>query len=206
MVNLAFFIPACFALNLAFGPSNLLALTHGAQVGPLFAIRAGVGRLIAFAPMIALSAMGLGLILAASETVFSIVKIAGAAYLVWLGVRLLHATPANQQSETSAILLTLPQAFRREVLVALGNPKAILIFAAFFPQFILADRYWESYLLVGGLFLALELGAIAIYAGLGGVMARSAQKRVHWFQRGSGAGMIVFGMLLLLTRHPGGSA
>jgi len=96
----------------------------------------------------------------------------------------------------------LKQAFRREVLVALGNPKAILIFAAFFPQFIVADHYWESYALVGGLFLALELVAIAVYAGLGAIMARAAHGRLHWFQRGTGAGMIVFGVLLLLTRRP----
>lgn len=202
MLNLALFIPACFALNLAFGPSNLLALTHGARFGPLFAIRAGVGRLLAFAPMIALSAMGLGLLLAASEAVFSAVKIAGAVYLIWIGVKLLRAVPAADDPQTDVRIFTLKQAFRREVLVALGNPKAILIFAAFFPQFIVADRYWESYALVGGLFLALELVAIAVYAGLGAVMARAAHSRLHWFQRGSGAGMIVFGVLLLLTRRP----
>ena len=202
MINLAFFVPACLALNLAFGPSNLLALTHGAQAGPVFAIRAGVGRLVAFAPMIAVSAMGLGLILAASETVFSALKIAGAVYLAWLGIRLLRSASASQVLETGSSSLTPAQAFRREVLVALGNPKAILIFAAFFPQFIVAEQYWQSYLLVGGLFLVLELIAIAVYAMAGSVMARAAHKRLHWFQRGSGAGMLVFAVLLLLTRRP----
>ncbi len=202
MLNLALFIPACFALNLAFGPNNLLALTHGARFGSLFAIRAGVGRLLAFAPMIALSAMGLGLLLAASETVFSAAKIAGAVYLIWIGVKLLRAVPTADDPQSDVATFTLKQAFRREVLVALGNPKAILIFAAFFPQFIVADHYWQSYLLVGGWFLALELVAISIYAGIGAMMARAAHRRLHWFQRGSGAGMIVFGVLLLLTRRP----
>ncbi len=203
MSNLALFIPACFALNLAFGPSNLLALTHGAQAGPLFAIRAGLGRLLAFAPMIAISAMGLGLILAASETVFSIVKVLGAAYLVWLGIRLFRSAAKAGRIETNGPPMSLGQAFRREVLIAVGNPKAILIFAAFFPQFIVTDRYWESYLLMGTLFLALELVAIAVYAVGGSLMARAASRHLNWVQRGSGVGMIVFGGLLLLTKRPG---
>lgn len=203
MNNLALFIPACFALNLAFGPSNLLALTHGAQAGPMFAIRAGFGRLLAFAPMIAVSAMGLGLILAASETVFSILKIVGAAYLVWLGIRLFLSAAHCDRFEASGPPLSSSQAFQREVLIALGNPKAILIFAAFFPQFIVMGRYWESYLLMGGLFLVLELVAIAVYATAGSVLARAASRHLFWVQRGSGIGMIVFGGLLLLAKRPG---
>ena len=62
-MDLAFFLPACFALNLTFGPSNLLALTHGAQTGIRFAFTAALARLAVFAPMIAASALGLGLLI-----------------------------------------------------------------------------------------------------------------------------------------------
>ena len=84
------FLPACLALNLAFGPNNLLSLTNGATNGVTFAMGAGFGRLMAFVPMIAISAVGLGVILQTSAIVFTIMKAAGAAYLIWLGIRLLR--------------------------------------------------------------------------------------------------------------------
>ncbi|MEO0939451.1 MAG: LysE family translocator [Pseudomonadota bacterium] len=198
-MNLWLFIPACFALNLAFGPNNLLALTHGAQRGVGFAVIAGLGRLAAFVPMIALAGLGLGLLLSASAAVFTAVKVLGAAYLIWIGIRLLRT--ASSTAEAPPVPPLAP-ALRREALVALGNPKAILIFAAFFPQFVQPDAYASSYAVLGGLFLVLELGAIAVYAAAGRIAARAGRVPLHWLSRASGAGMILFGMLMLLTRRP----
>jgi threonine/homoserine/homoserine lactone efflux protein len=202
MADLLLFIPACFALNLAFGPNNLMALTNGAQRGPVFALLAGVGRLLVFAPMIALSALGLGLVLSTSALVFTVIKILGAGYLVWLGVKLLKTASTEAAAEMSGTPLRLKACFRSEALVALGNPKAILIFAAFFPQFVKVDAYLLSYLTLGGVFLVLEAAAILIYALVGSLAARSAAAKLHWFHRGSGVGMILFGLLLLLTKRP----
>ena len=98
--------------------------------------------------------------------------------------------------------LTLAQAFWREGFVALGNPKAILVFAAFFPQFVGSEAYAQSYTIIGLIFLALEAGAILIYALLGRLAARSAMLNLQWIQRVSGIGMIAFGALLLLTQRP----
>jgi threonine/homoserine/homoserine lactone efflux protein len=202
MIDLAVFVPACFAVNLAFGPNNLLALTHGARMGVRFAVVASLARLMAFAPMIAASALGLGVLLAASATVFTAVKLAGAAYLVWLGVRLLR-TPRPDATRIDPVRPTLARAFRNEGLVAISNPKAILVFAAFFPQFVDTQAYWTSYALLAGIFLPLEVVAIFIYASLGRYAASFAASRMHWFQRASGAGMVAFGILLLLARKPG---
>jgi len=206
MIDLLLFVPACFALNLAFGPNNLLAMTHGAQSGVRFALAASTARLAAFVPMIAASALGLGVLLSASATVFGVVKIIGAAYLIWLGIKLLRTPAATGASVSQRGAVPLPQAFRREGLAALGNPKAILIFAAFFPQFVVADHYWLSYAQLGGIFLLLEVVAIAVYATAGRFAAAFAATRLHWFQRLSGAGMVVFGVLLLLARQPGRGA
>lgn len=202
MIDAIVFVPACFAINLAFGPNNLLAMTHGARCGVKFALAASLARLLAFAPMIAASALGLGMLLAASATVFSLVKLAGALYLVWLGIRLLR-TPAPGGAEAAdPARPTLGNAFRREGLVALGNPKAILVFTAFFPQFVDLQAYWTSYALLGLIFLVLEAVAILVYAAVGRFAARFAARRMHWFQRVSGAGMIVFGILLLFSPQP----
>lgn len=196
------FLPACLALNLAFGPNNLLSLTSGTTRGVAFAMGAGLGRLIAFVPMIAISAVGLGVILQASALVFTIVKAVGAAYLVWLGIRLLRAGGDAGARDAGAATQSFRAVFRAEALVALGNPKALLIFAAFFPQFVNPGDYWRSYLVVASSFLALEAMAILTYAIVGWNMGRATKGHLQWFRKASGVAMISFGALLLFTRRP----
>lgn len=202
MSDLLVFLPTCFALNLAFGPSNLLAVTHGALGGVRYALLASVSRLLAFAPMIAVSALGLSLLLSASAAFFGAIKIVGAAYLVWLGLKLIRSTPDGASAKMRGARPPLGQAFRTEFFTAASNPKAILVFAALFPQFVDTANYWSSYALLGAIFLALEVVAILIYAALGQFAASMASDRLHWFQRVSGAGMIFFGVLLLFAPQP----
>ena len=200
--DLLLFLPVCFALNVAFGPNNLLALTNGARTGIGFAVVAGTGRLLAFAPMMAVSAAGLGLILATSALVFQIVKLLGAAYLIWLGIRLLIAAARPSTGAGIDTPTARRAAFRQECLVALGNPKAILIFTAFLPQFVNPEAYWQSFAVLGALFLGLEVVAIALYAVVGRCFARAAAHRLVWLTRASGIAMIVFGALLMASRRP----
>lgn len=200
MVDLWVFLPACLALNLAVGPNNLLSVTYGAQRGVGFATIAGTARLAAFAPMIAASALGLGALLSVSAVAFGVLKVVGAAYLIYLGVRLLlNARPG---SVMTAEPISLRAALRAEGTVAISNPKAILIFTVFFPQFVDVDRYWLSYLLVAVLFLMLEVVAIAVYGTVGRAAGIFAARRLHWLQRASGVGMMVFGGLMLVARQP----
>lgn len=202
MIDLWLFAPACLALNLTFGPSNLLALTHGAQRGVGFACAAATGRMASFAPMIALSALGLGVILSASAMGFTIAKLAGAAYLVWLGWKLWRAPAPEVAMSGDTRRRGLWPAMRREAFVALGNPKAILIFAAFFPQFVDPSAYWTSYAILGGVFLALEMVAVAAYALAGKIAARRAARHLGKLHKLSGATMMIFGVALALARRP----
>lgn len=202
VIDWLIFIPACFALNLAFGPNNLLAMTHSARGGIPFAQRASIGRLLVFVPMIAASALGLGLLLMTSAVLFNIVKIIGAFYLIWLGIKLWRSAQAVDFVKTSEAETSPRDAFRAEALVAISNPKAVLIFAAFFPQFVVTEAYWESYLLLGVSFLVLESVAIFAYACAGRFASRFAKKKMAWMQRGSGAMMCLFGALLLLSPQP----
>lgn len=90
--SILMFIPACFALNMVFGPNNLLSLTNAAHHGMGYAIAAAVvGRLPAFSLMILATALGLGAAMMASELLFSMVKWGGVMYLLWIGYRLLTA-------------------------------------------------------------------------------------------------------------------
>lgn len=202
MIDWIIFIPACFALNLAFGPNNLLAMTHGAKVGVAFSQKAALGRLLVFVPMIALSALGLGVILTASATLFGLVKFAGAAYLIWLGISLWRSAHTLGATHINAQQLSLGKAFRAEAMVALSNPKAILIFGAFFPQFIDLESYWQSYALLGAAFLFMEAIAISLYAVIGHFASNFASGKLPLMQRASGITMCLFGVLLLLSPQP----
>lgn len=202
MVDLLLFIPACFALNLAFGPNNLLSVSFGAERGVKFAAIAGTGRLLIFVPMIVGSALGLGALLSVSVAAFNVLKIAGAVYLVYLGMKMLLSSAGGDTAKENVPVLPLRKAMRSEMLIALGNPKAILIFAAFFPQFIDLHDYWASYGILAAIFLALESIAIVVYALIGKLAHAFAAKKLHWLQRSSGVGMIVFGFLLLFAKQP----
>ena len=209
--NYALFLPACFALNMAFGPNNVLSLSNGARDGVRLSIAAASGRLLAFAAMIAVAGLGLGALLLASQTLFASLKFGGAAYLIWIGVKLIRADPAALARAQAAapgqaehFTEKLRRLAKQEFLVAAGNPKAILIFTAFFPQFVDRSAYATSFTLLGATFLALELVAILIYALLGaklGTMASGA-RGLRWLNRVSGSLMIGFGLLLAFVRRP----
>ncbi|MBM1172975.1 LysE family translocator [Microvirga arabica] len=202
--TLLLFVPACFALNLAFGPNNLLSLTYGLQQGVRTAVLASGGRLIAFALMIGLTALGVGAVLAASEAAFTILKWAGAAYLVWLGFKILRASGSVTAPREAAPRRSLRSLSQQEFWTAIGNPKAILIFTAFLPQFIEPHSYWTSFALTGLIFLVLEVFAVLFYAVLGQRLSALSRNRhvVGWLNRISGATMIGFGVALLFARRP----
>lgn len=176
IVTLLLFVPACFALNMSPGPNNLFSMNNAKRYGLRTACIAGSGRIAAFAIMIALAASGLAAILYASEQLFFVIKALGAGYLFWLAFQLWLADPSAEDTATVSNL-TLANLARQEFLLAVGNPKAILIFTAFLLQFVdLTEQAGFQFFILGAVFLCLEWIAIALYACFG-VYLRS------WFSR-----------------------
>jgi threonine/homoserine/homoserine lactone efflux protein len=198
------FAPACFAINMAFGPNNLLSLTNAARSGVAPAILAAAGRIVSFAVMIAIAGVGLGAVLAASETVFTAVKWAGAAYLIWIGINLIRAKSPLLGDNVSAAPSSLRNLTLQELWVAAGNPKAILVFTAFFPQFVDPHAYALSFTILGLTFLVFEAFAVMVYSFIGAKLGRYLRngRALTWFNRTSGTMMIGFGVALMLTRRP----
>ncbi|NOU50472.1 LysE family translocator [Pseudoalteromonas sp. JBTF-M23] len=199
--TLLLFIPACFALNMAPGPNNLLALNNAQRYGLAKAIFGGLGRLVAFAIMITLAASGLAVVLLTSQWLFFAVKLLGAGYLFWLAIKLWRASVNGVLSKTSAPHESTVKLAKQECLLALGNPKAILIFTAFLPQFIdPATAVGGQFMQLGGLFLLLELTAISIYAAIGSCLqsrlSRSSIQRV--FNRACATLIATLGIGMLL--------
>jgi len=172
--SLLLFVPACFALNMAPGPNNLLSLHNASRYGLRTACVAGGGRLLAFSAMIALASMGLAVVLHTSEYLFLVIKVLGATYLFYIAWQLWRA-PVGEAAALSDPPRGIWRLARQEFWVAAGNPKAILIFTAFLPQFVSVGSTTpvsEQFLTLGTLFLLLEWAAIALYGALGAYMQR----------------------------------
>jgi threonine/homoserine/homoserine lactone efflux protein len=198
----ALFIPACFAINMAPGPNNLLSMTNALNFGVRVATLAGLSRLIGFSGLIVLTAVGLGALLAASEMAFTIIKWIGAAYLVYLGIKLLRAgAPAvKQENGTKPDLFALS---RQEFWISASNPKAILTFTAFFPQFLTGSGFARDMAVMGVIFLLLEIVSIVLYAMLGRSIRSMAGNAsgLKWLNRVSGGLLIGAGAMLALARR-----
>ncbi|MDR5886612.1 LysE family translocator [Vreelandella janggokensis] len=178
LMTILLFIPACFALNMVPGPNNLLSMANAKRYSVRTACYAGIGRLVAFVGMITLAAMGLATVLYTSEKLFLIIKVVGGLYLLWIAFQLWTADPSDNENEALGGR-SLLQLGRQEFLLAAGNPKAILIFTAFLPQFVdPAGSVGFQFLVLGILFLVLEWIAIAGYAFVGKVLR-------NWFSRPS---------------------
>ena len=201
LFTLLLFIPACFALNISPGPNNLLAMSNAKRYGFHTAFFAGLGRLAAFTGMIALTATGLAVILHTSETVFMVIKFGGAGYLFWLAYKLWRANPDKTETleADDKNLLSLAQ---QEFFLATGNPKAILIFTAFLPQFVKTDEQTNlQFFELGLIFLLLEWTAIAVYAMFGLYLRQwfSQPNKRQLFNRGCSSLLASAGLGILLT-------
>lgn len=204
LTTLLVFIPACFPLNMAPGPNNLLSISNATRFGFARACVGGAGRLVAFAIMIGLAAVGLAAVLHTSESLFQAIKLVGAAYLFYLAVQLWRVVP-SQAPQTAGTTTQVGRLARQELLIAIGNPKAILIFTAFLPQFIdQQGAITQQFALLGGLFLLLECVAIALYCWMGLYARRLFAK--PWGQRLFNrlcAGLLASAASLLLVARRG---
>lgn len=204
-MTLLLFIPACFALNVVPGPNNLLSMSNAKRYGVKMACLAGIGRLIAFAAMIALAATGLATLLYTSEHLFLIIKLIGGLYLLWLAYQFWVADPHEVEWQSSSAHSPFGLA-KQEFILAAGNPKAILIFTAFLPQFVdPTGHVGLQFLLLGVLFLLLECIAIAGYAFFGKVLrVWFSQPRMKQVFNRVCAGLLgSAGLGLLLTQRQG---
>jgi threonine/homoserine/homoserine lactone efflux protein len=202
LLTLILFIPACFALNMIPGPNNLLSMSNAQRYGFQYALIAGVARLVAFVVLIALAGTGFATLLYMLPSLFLVIKVVGAIYIFWIAYQLWCAEVADID-EHGKNQKSLVQLAKQEFLLAVGNPKAILVFTAFFPHFINpAENTTVQFALLGAVFLALELTAIAIYACFGLYLRRwfSQPMMRKWFNRGCAAFLGFLGLGLLLER------
>ena len=170
-----------FIASIIPGPSMLLALTHGMQYGTRKTIVSALGNVTVTVLQAIVSIAGLGTILLASEEIFHYVKLAGACYLIYIGLSFLLSSSFVVNPGGSGVAKPKPlfKMYLQAVYVTAGNPKAIVFFTAVFPQFI----NLENSRIPQFCFLVTILAIIAFVCFM--IYAFSGQKIVTLFSRTS---------------------
>jgi threonine/homoserine/homoserine lactone efflux protein len=223
--TLLLFLSSSLLLALTPGPTMLLTLSNGAAGGMRIAAYGMLGANLGAGLLIAATALGLGGLLAASEAWFNALRWLGVLYLCWMGWQLWRAAPrpladslrlvpsdagadAPQPSALLAqaqasIALTPRTAFLRSFNVAISNPKTLLFFGAFLPQFVdSAAPQGPQYLLLGLLFLGLDTLVMLVYASAGNqFLRRLTQRGLKLLNRTCAIGIWLLASALALYRR-----
>jgi threonine/homoserine/homoserine lactone efflux protein len=200
--TLLLFAGASLALLAIPGPAVIYVVTRSLDQGRTAGMVSMLGvETGTFAYALA-AAAGLTGLIAASVTAFTVVKYAGAAYLVYLGVRKLLERPEDEQPE---VLVTgRSRLFLKGALVQLLNPKIAIFFVAFLPQFVHSSRgpVAVQILVLGTIFTLLAIlsdGAYVLLAGAVGSWLRTGRRARSWLARFSGGVYIGLGLTAALS-------
>jgi RhtB (resistance to homoserine/threonine) family protein len=206
VLGIAFFLLAVFLLNVTPGPDTAYivgrSVAQGRGAGVVSALGISAGCIVHTLAC----AFGLTAILAASATAFSVVKIVGAIYLIYLGVRLIFAKHEEvAQAPVSVGPKSLHQLFTQGFVTNVLNPKVVLFFVSFFPQFVSADSQHKTlaFLTLGLVFIAMSTAWNSFVAWIAGsVSARFSGKPgvKKWLDRGVGTAFVGLG-IKLATSH-----
>jgi threonine/homoserine/homoserine lactone efflux protein len=225
ILHLGAFVLAGLLLNLTPGPDLVYTSTQagqqGTRAGWVAALGIGAGGLV----HVTLGALGVSALLATSAAAFTALKLLGATWLVWLGVRMLVALDARPSDAAAGDAASVRPAaaprpsaaiFREAILVSVLNPKVALFFLAFVPQFIdpSSPRPALAFIALGALFVAngtLVTGAVGTLAAAAAASFRShpadrgwgrcAAIATRWLPRAIGAAFVGLGLRLALAER-----
>jgi threonine/homoserine/homoserine lactone efflux protein len=186
------------------GPTVLLALANGSRFGVRRALPGMLGAVASDFVLVGAVALGLGALLAASEFWFSVLKWVGAAYLAWLGIRLLRSQGSLDVSRQDAAGGGSPRAiFAKSFLVAVTNPKGYLFCSALMPQFIDPSApQWPQYAAISLVFAGLDFSVMLAYAVIGARAVKLLRRRaVLWLDRCCGGALLALAGSLAFYRR-----
>ncbi|MEL7254091.1 MAG: LysE family translocator [Pseudomonadota bacterium] len=198
------FAAASTALVLIPGPTVLLVLSYALSQGKRVAVASATGVALGDLIAMSLSLAGLGALVLASATLFTVLKWVGAAYLIYLGLKLLRSPPSEGLDAMGAQSVTGGGVFWHAAAVTALNPKSIAFFIAFVPQFIVVGQpILPQFTILIATFVGIAtLNALA-YALLADRLRQTIKKPrvITWFTRGGGVALIGMGVMTALIRR-----
>lgn len=183
------------------GPSTVFLVNNSILFGRRRAIFALSGDLAAIALLASLSAAGVGGLLAANETVFTALRLAGAGYLFWLGSRYFRSSPTTSDEPPSSRIggdVAGGKLWMQSFGIGVSNPKAILFFAALFPQFVPPGHQYSGLAILVATFVLTKLVVLACYAiGAQRIRAMFTQRgNADFGRRLTGGVFVLFGSVM----------
>lgn len=184
------------------GPAVMYIVTRSVAQGTGAGLASAIGLSTGAAVHVAAASLGISALIAASATAFNVLKLAGAAYLVFLGLKTLASSGNGSTGEVRRG--TLMQCFRQGVVVNLLNPKLGLFFVSFLPHFVdpTAGRPGAQIAVLGTVLVLLGMVTDAAYAVLAGTVSRALRRNPRSMRRlrvGSGLTYLALGVVAAFT-------
>ena len=205
LATLLLFVGAVLLLLMSPGPNMAFVIAHGARYGWRGGVAAAFGIGAADVVLTALTAAGLTAVIAQWPPSFDLIRAAGAVYLLWMAYQAIR-TPAALPAD-SPIQASLGSVFVRAMLNSLLNPKALLFFMVFLPQFV--DRgtsqVTQQLVILGGVLTLMAIAFHAVLGLLGGAIRGLLSRRVgaaQWQSRGMALVLVLLAVRLALTSRP----
>jgi threonine/homoserine/homoserine lactone efflux protein len=201
MPNVALFLATSVAITVAPGPDNLQVIARGISQGRAAGFVAALGFATGVLFHTSLAAFGVAALLRSSPFAFEIVKLAGAAYLIWIGLKALRSRGVSRaQGKPPQPLRTI---FRQSVVGNMLNPKVTLFFIVFLPQFVdpLAGGVAVQMLCLGLLFMLQTVVVFSLFGPAAGTIAAWLKRRPRigvWLDRLAGATFVALGLRVAL--------
>lgn len=205
--NWLLFCSVALLVTFSPGPAVLLAISNAIAVGPRRAMISSMGNGFGLFIISGVAMAGMGVVLATSATAFMLLKLAGALYLVYLGIKQWRSKTSIVADAPVALGAANPNSFwklfRQGLTVALTNPKAILFFSALFPQFITpGEPVAIQFTVLTTSFVACAMLAHLFYANLARLLKTqlATPGRARLFNRITGGAFVLLGLSLLRLR------
>ena len=191
------FLVAAIGLSFTPGPNGLLALTHGALYGARRTVFTVLGGALGFLIVIAVAMFGIGALLIVFPDLLVVLEWIGGAYLVYLGVMVWRAPAITVAASTERPTASRWSLFHQGLLAAVTNPKGILFFVAFLPQFIDPQRdLGVQFAIMASTFIVIEFVFELVVAALSQSLQPLLARAGRWFNRATGGLFVLIGVLL----------
>ena len=193
------YVATVLALMSTPGPSQLLMLSNSGAHGFRRSLATAAGDLSANALQMLAAGLGLAAVIAASGTALTVIKWAGVAYLIWLGIRMIRrANPNSSTAGQTRQVVSLHSLWLQGFVTSAANPKAVVFFAALFPQFLEADSpFWPQLFILSATYIIIDGCFLSAYGvGASWISKRFRGTAKAWIERIGGSFMILAAVLL----------